>query len=172
MWSARALAERHLTGDVFNVKCPCCEEYHVRGENVGHILLTCKRWRVQREQYMGQLVREATAAVEREHEDEWGHVQGGIIVGLLLGGMYRGVRLESWLPCKEASTSRGQVKSDEPLNCGAFQVARFLQSVEGQRAEVLGKFRVHDNSTTEPMREGSPSSEYGGTRPVRGGGGR
>ena len=60
-------------------------------------------------------------------EEEW--------VIMSLGGESSGKRLESWLP---SSTTL------EAINCGAFQVARFLWCIRGDRAEILSQIPSRD----------------------------
>ena len=50
---------------------------------------------------------------------------------MLLGGESSGKRLESWLPSSTTTL--------EAINCGAFQVARFLWCIRGDRAEILSQ---------------------------------
>ena len=60
---------------------------------------------------------------------------GQDLVVFLLGGMSKGLRVKSWMP-----TSRSRLQPTPSLDtithCCAFEVARFLQSIRGERAKV------------------------------------
>jgi len=112
-------------------KCPCCEEGGA--ETVEHILLRCRRWEDLRNRHMGDLIRRAKESLERvppEGESTCG-VEGEILT-LILGGTCRGCRLEAWLPEKATSVK-------ENLQCGLFQVARYLQSIAVDRSVAVRK---------------------------------
>ena len=85
---------------------------------------------------MGGLIREAYR-VFREMLPTGGvlTVEGDqLIVVLMLGGECHGRRIELWGP-----------DISHPMGCGAFQIARFLQSIEIERSKVLRELSLnHD----------------------------
>jgi len=54
---------------------------------------------------------------------------------LLLGGEYNGRRVAHWLP---------RSIDYETITCGAFQVARFLRCIRGERVTVLHQIKHID----------------------------
>ncbi len=88
-----------------------------------HLLLRCSKWDRQREKWLGEMVR----GVRQEGREE------SAICTIILGGEHMGTRLDSWLPMQlEQGTHDG-----ERVQCGAYQVARFLESIASARNPVL-----------------------------------
>ena len=54
----------------------------------------------------------------------------------LLGGTVEGVRIWDWLPPRKGS-GLPQFSREEIAHCGALEVARFLQSIERERREIV-----------------------------------
>jgi hypothetical protein len=130
--TARRMVKACILGKEHMDVCPCCGQ--AGGETIGHMLLKCERWRKQRSSHMGGLIREAYR-VFREMLPTGGvlTVEGDqLIVVLMLGGECHGRRIELWGP-----------DTSHPMGCGAFQIARFLQSIEIERSKVLRELSLN-----------------------------
>lgn len=75
---------------------------------------------------MSGLIREASRIVRGETGGVLNVDGEQLMVVLMLGGECRGRRLELWQP-----------DISHPMGCGAFQIARFLQSIEVERSEII-----------------------------------
>lgn len=128
LWTARKRAKRGLIAKKYMRLCPCCSVKGGEGETVEHLLVECQRWKDEREQYMGEMIKSIVAV---------GPIEQGEVVTLLLGGECGGRRVESWLPSSTTS---------EAITCGAFQVARFLKCIRGDRATILRQIPHKDLS--------------------------
>ena len=147
LWTAASLARAHKDREgmeLFEDMCPCCKAWVVgRGEDVDHILVECNRWRREREMYLGRFIRRMIA----DH-GPLGSDQLGVF---LLGGTSRRVRIWDWLPPRKGS-GLPQFSREEVAHCGALEVARFLQSIERERREIvrdLASLSSLDNSGAE-----------------------
>ena len=98
------------------------------GEDVNHMLVECPRWRRERELYLGRFIRRML----RSHGPV-GSDQMGVF---LLGGAIGGVRIWDWLPPGKGS-GLPKFSREEVIHCGALEVARFLQSIERERREIV-----------------------------------
>jgi len=135
LWTADRMAWQHFEGmEQYQNKCPCCEE-EVR-ETIKHIQLECSKWNQQRQEYMGEVIRAAwslsRSVMSHPTNERWGcswWFQSKVVQASMLGGEVDGRRLQYWLPSEESS------------ECGAFRVARFLQSIEAARRALT----PHDN---------------------------
>lgn len=86
-----------------------------------HLLLRCDKWDGQREEYMGRML------------EAVGQEDASVVCTIILGGEHMGTRLDSWLPMQlEQGTHDG-----ERVQCGAYQVARFLESIASARNPIL-----------------------------------
>jgi hypothetical protein len=127
LWTAPRLARRGLLDEQYMSRCPCCGR--ARGETLCHLLLSCSRWREQRETYLRVLLVEIDVLqLSRSRR-----------AALLLGGEYRGHCLRGWLPAKAADPE--VVSGVGYRMCGAFQVAAYLQRVLKVRQAILGPLR-------------------------------
>ena len=132
LWTVVRRAGAGFIPDEYKVYCPFCDEGY--GENIGHMLLQCKRWAVQREACMGNLIRAARREVEMLFRRGVYCVNGDeLVVVLMLGGGFLGCKLESWLPT-----------AAHPLGCGAFQIARFLRDIQVDRYVGLDSINSRD----------------------------
>ena len=123
-WTAERMARQHFDGmEEYLNQCPCCGEG--LGETMGHIFLTCSAWEKQRQEHLGGILRVATN-ISRSILGRSGSMCEESVLVLMLGGEIDGRRVENWLPC-EAPTA----------DCGAFQVARFLQCIEAPRRALI-----------------------------------
>lgn len=127
VWTAQRLAQRGLLDEQYVSRCPCCGRG--RAETLCHLLLSCPRWREQREIYLGVLL----SKIEKLR------LSRSRRAALLLGGEYRGHRLRGWLPAKVADP---EVASGVGYRmCDAFRVAAYLQRVLKVRQSILGPLR-------------------------------
>ena len=78
-------------------------------------MIECNRWDDIRRRHIGQLLN----IIESMEES----IEGRVI--LLLGGEYRGHKVESWLPMEGTG------------ECKAFEVAAFLQEIAGTHLATL-----------------------------------
>jgi hypothetical protein len=124
-WTAERMAWQHFTGmEAYRNRCPCCGEE--ARETVRHILLKCQKWKEQRQEHLGGIMR-AAINISRSVlgcSDSW--FEERVTVVLMLGGEVDGRRVQHWLP-----------SDDSYGDCGAFQVARFLQSIESSRRALI-----------------------------------
>ena len=130
-WTARKLAKHHLIDDQYKNTCPCCGDGV--GETIGHIILKCIRWKKQRQQYLGGLIRAATniVGVSTKWDSDLVVTERLIIVLILGGTLSCGSRIRHWLPCGEYAGPVYQT------NCGIFGIAKFLQSIEVERSRLI-----------------------------------
>jgi hypothetical protein len=129
-WVADKMAWQHIEGmEEYKDKCPCCGE--ADRETVRHILLRCPRWEEQRQKHLGGIMRAATNLSRSVLDSPMGSgscFEEKIVVVMMLGGEVDGRRVQSWLPPASGSSF---------VDCGAFQIARFLQSIEPSRRELI-----------------------------------
>ena len=122
-YTARKLARLGLVPRTYETQCPCCGNKG-EGETIEHLLLGCSKWDREREKYLGGVLREVE---QRCGMDE------SAICDIILGGEHMGDRLDSWLPMRrEQGTHDG-----EGMQCGAYQVAKFLQAITSIRNPIL-----------------------------------
>ena len=119
LWTTRKRAKRGLIARKYLKLCPCCGDKRGEGETIEHLLLECKKWRDEREKYMGDIIKDIVAM---------GPMEQGEMVTILLGGESNGHRVSSWLP--SSTTSKA-------VTCGAYQVASFLKCIRSDRAAIL-----------------------------------
>jgi len=121
-YTARKLARLGLIHRRYETQCPCCGEQG-EGETVEHLLLRCDKWDGQREEWLGGML----GGVPKEGREDRD------ICTIILGGEHMGTRLVSWLPMQlEQGTHDG-----ERVQCGVYQVARFLESIASARNPIL-----------------------------------
>lgn len=122
-WTAKKLAKLDLVHSRYMTRCPCCDEVG-DGETIEHILLQCSKWAEQREQYMGDLIM----------QNEW---EPRDICTVLLGGECMGIRMPDWLPKQlDGETDH---HDGEQIVCGAYSVARFMQSIASSRFSIISQ---------------------------------
>ena len=107
------------------------------------MLVECPRWQRERELYLGRFI--------RRMNDRYGPLGSDQLGVFLLGGMIGEVRIRDWLPHHKGS-GLPQLSREEIAHCGALEVARFLQSIERERREIvrdLASLSSLDNSGAE-----------------------
>ena len=87
--------------------------------NIEHILLQCSKWDTKRREHLGDMISSMTQEGR----------QGQDVCTIILGGEYRGIRMPEWLPRR----SKGVGDTSERVGCGAYQVAKFFQSISSVR---------------------------------------
>lgn len=110
------------------------------GETIEHIIVECSRWDKERSKYIGMLMNR----LEMQHLPSSGKCV------LLLGGEYMGHRLCDWLPPQRKQTiaTSGEHGHRVATQCGAFQMARYLQGIEKPRALILSEVRRSEDVPT------------------------
>ena len=67
--------------------------------------------------------------------------QGQDVCTIILGGEYRGIRMPEWLPRR----FKGVGDTSERVGCGAYQVAKFFQSISSVRHSIIRKLEREDS---------------------------
>lgn len=101
-------------------------------ETIAHLLVTCPRWRVQRQMWLAPLLQAARQLFQ-------GPLAEGDVAVLLAGGQIRGVRLAAW-EMSLTVTPRPQADAVLAVSGLVRNLARFLQAVNRRRI-VLGRLK-------------------------------
>jgi hypothetical protein len=137
LWAAADMAKAKFIDRIYKEKCPCCNETVAgRGEDISHMVVECSKWERERELYLGRFIEELG--------DSGGSTQLGVF---LLGGMIGEQRVENWLP--PTGSRRYRPSRESILQCCAFEMARFLQSIKGRRKVVLTNLTLSSSNRAE-----------------------
>ena len=139
-WTGASLAQAYKKQypdlDLYEELCPCCEGWvWGSGEDINHMLVDCIKWEKEREKYLGRLIRQLQAS-----HGPLGSDQLGV---LLLGGASEGRRIRDWLPPRKGA-SLSRLSREEITQCGALEVARFVQSIDRERREIVRDLASRD----------------------------
>lgn len=112
-WTAAKLAKRDLLPEEFKTKCPFCGEIG-KEETIEHVLIQCRKWAEVRARCLGPLM---DVVVDDR-------LPIGGRATLLLGGEFRGRRLDSWLPTKAIQPIESEdAEHGNQVMCVAYRLA-------------------------------------------------